>query len=805
MRMENSSGSGGNDHNGEFLSELCDSNGFLGWDPKPKEQRIDDGGSGGGGNASGGGSTEQERGSTPNNSNSNSNSSTTNNNTNNTSNRFGGLSKGLSNRTILIDGRYIMCSERSLSVNSECSGVTTDEGEQQQQQNQQQQQRQDLRGTNKRQASWKRRNELLLNTRKIESIRTLDSLEDIEDGDDGDDDTEGMLASTRSVVLGARNDEDDHPHMSSLTGTCLTLALPTVSSSGQNEEEETVAAAVAPSSSTTTTTTRRLNLRGELVSQKESIRSILLDSTSENAMDETTKSSSSSSRREDRRGAYAREESTRTLDESVYSVDSKGFMAWKMDHRRRGVMGGNNREDKEESVVRLDDPSSSQKGKHRGGGGEGKGEEEDGLLVEWENNKLSLNSGSCNNDGESNESDAKNEGDVKLMDATSTLTEAREISTANNDETTSDFCPAQIKLQPSESGKRLSRQMRDIVPDKLSSSVPSQPSTSTRSGGEEQQDNLASSLPLPSDLSDTVLSTENDDDDRRRRGFGTNREESTRTFDSWAQTVSSTDDKSGGLLVDWDLTITKRIKQLSLNASSDVAADGGGAHEGDGGGDDNDAKNKSDKNDIGAAFPKEITEALDALDSSQTSRRSSTASEFRPAQITLDAMFPVPTSRTRTRSSSVATATTTDFQPAQITLENDDVGNNSLSNRVLRMSKRLSSSLSGHTSTSTTTTKRTSESWNNLASSLSSELGHRASTVSTSWSVSSDHGLDNATFPSLSSSLREGDTSYYNRPIRIGREDNVNIEELRRELLLRASSGGENDSPRRKSSLLGFR
>ena len=51
----------------------------------------------------------------------------------------------------------------------------------------------------------------------------------------------------------------------------------------------------------------------------------------------------------------------------------------------------------------------------------------------------------------------------------------------------------------------------------------------------------------------------------------------------------------------------------------------------------------------------------------------------------------------------------------------------------------------------------------------------------------------------------EGDTSYYNRPIRIGREDNVNIEELRRELSLRASSGGENDSPRRKSSLLSVR
>ena len=357
-----------------------------------------------------------------------------------------------------------------------------------------------------------------------------------------------------------------------------------------------------------------------------------------------------------------------------------------------------------------------------------------------------------------------------------------------------------IKLHPSELGKQLSRQMRHTVSDKLSSSVPSQPSTS-RSGGEEPPNNLASSLPLtlPSDLSDTVLSTDNDDNDRRRRGFGTSREESTRTFDSWAQIVSSTDDKSGGLLVDWDLTITKRFKQSSLNASSDAAADGRAQEEVDGD-NDNDSKNKSDT-DMDAAFPKEIIEALDA---SQTSRRSSTASEFRPEQIKLDAVFPVPTSRTRTRSSSVATAST-DFQPAQITLDNDDVGNNSLSNRVLRMSKRLSSSLSGHTSasTTTTTTKRTSESWNNLASSLSSELGHRASTVSTSWSVSSDHGLDNATFPSLSSSLREGDASY-NRPIRIGREDNVNIEELRRELLLRASSGGENYSPRRKSSLLGF-
>ena len=814
MRMENYNSSG---ENGREWSELCDSHGFLGWDPLPPRQEgnvVDD-------EDDGDGSTVKERGSTPNN---NSNS-TNNNNNNNSSSR--GLSRGLSNRTILIDGRYIMCSERSLSVNSICSGVTiTDDAaaeEQQQQEDLNEEGEEEERmmvkllpksssfRKNRCQSSWRSRGELV-----VEVSDRLNHDTNTGSGTTTDDDDGGIEeVMTRAVVLGATNDE----HGSH-------------TSSSSSVEVEEAATATAYSSST------RHQRKEWLGSRKESIRTLDL---SENAivevwdtvMDETTTKSSSSSsllsssRRDDhlRRGAYTREESIRTLgDESVYSVDSKGFMAWnKMDHHRRrcrgkgGIDACNNSSREEEEEEELMDPSSQQR-RRRGGGKEeeslraetcgvdGKEEEgemdDGGLLVDWEdqsnkkNSKVSLNDDSCNNDGESNESDGKNEGDddVKL-DATSSsssfsLNETSEMSNTYNE--TSDFCPTQIKLHPSELGKRLSRRMRLIVADKLSSSVPSQPSSaSTRLEGEESQKNLASSLPLASDLSDSVPPIETNNDDRRHRGFGTSREESTRTFDSWAQTVNSADDKNGGgLLVDWDLTMTKKINQLSLNESSNqlIAADGRGAQEEDDEADDDTTNNGDNDMDDAAAF---LTEIIETLDEWQTNR-SSIPPDFRPAQITLDGGV-----------------------------------ENTLSNRMRRMSKRLTSSLPGHTITTTSSassSRRTSSgesSWNLVASSLTSELRSGRGSLASSWTglSSSDHGFPKKTgsrstttttaaaaaVPALSSSsLREGDA---NRPIRIGREDNVNIEELRRELLLRAASDGDNEGsnkPRRKSSLLGF-
>ena len=316
--------------------------------------------------------------------------------------------------------------------------------------------------------------------------------------------------------------------------------------------------------------------------------------------------------------------------------------------------------------------------------------------------------------------------------------------------------------------------------------------------------NLIASLPSASDLSDTIESN-----DQRRRAFGANREESTRTFDSWAQTVNSADGKMGDLLVDWDLT--KKMRKISLNESSYPlsAAAAGGAKE-----DDYDAKNKGDNNVLDGTFPIEISEALEGLQ--QSCRSAPVAPEdFSPAQIKLDQ----------------------DFSPAQIKLDPANNVGNRLSKHMRRMSERLSSSLTSRTSSSTRTP---GETWN-LTASLPSEqreyqyhhryIHNRGSMAS--WSLaSSDHGvtidtaINNQNQNTKLSILRarSSDRLQYengaavatsvpaispsrgedaNRPIRISREDNVNIVELRRELLSAAASDKEGRS-RRKSSFNPF-
>eukprot|EP00984_Skeletonema_dohrnii_P029025 scaffold19313_cov75-Skeletonema_dohrnii-CCMP3373.AAC.6 len=494
-------------------------------------------------------------------------------------------------------------------------------------------------------------------------------------------------------------------------------------------------------------------------------------------------------------------------------------------------------------------------------------EREGGLLVDWDQSKKkkSTNNRSLNdddddddsssNDGESKEGGVKGKGDDTLDAVACPRGDSSEnVEAANNNaNNTSEFRPAQIKkLVPANLGNRLSRLSRHVS-DRLSSSLPGRlTSASTRTPVESRK--LTASLPLPSasDLSDAApiesndqrrrvcgrsreerlearnltaslpsasdLSDKTENNDQRRRAFGANREESTRTFDSWAQTVNSADEMKGDLLVDWDLT--KKMRKISLNESSypltaaaaAAAAADGGAEE-----DDYDAKNKGDNNVLDGTFPIEISEAFEALEGLQQSCRSAPVApqDFSPAQIKLDQ----------------------DFSPAQIKLDPANNVGNRLSKHMRRMSERLSSSLTSRTSSSTRTP---GETWN-LTASLPSEqreyqyhhryIHNRGSMAS--WSLaSSDHGvtIDTAinnqnqhtklsilrarssdrlqyekgaavatSVPAISPS-REEDA---NRPIRISREDNVNIVELRRELLSAAASDKEGRS-RRKSSFNPF-
>ncbi len=224
-------------------------------------------------------------------------------------------------------------------------------------------------------------------------------------------------------------------------------------------------------------------------------------------------------RKEDRRRAtYPREEPAPTLDESFYSVDSKGFMTWKKDHDRQ--LGIDNESWKEEEISTqpglYDDPGS--RGESHGESGEEDSSQKDDTSVDDE--------------------EEKNDGDGGL-------------------------------LVDWDSNKNKSRRMM-IVSNRLSRSLTSLTSSTTKAAEEdESRKKFASSLPLPDEASELLDEIANDDiDDPRRQGFGTsmvseldtipnesdgqrrrdlgtNRQESTRTFDSWAQSVNSADDKKG--------------------------------------------------------------------------------------------------------------------------------------------------------------------------------------------------------------------------------------------------------------------
>ncbi len=269
------------------------------------------------------------------------------------------------------------------------------------------------------------------------------------------------------------------------------------------------------------------------------------------------------------------------------------------------------------------------------------------------------------------------------------------------------------------------------------------------------------------------------------------REESTRTFDSWAQPVNSADDtkgddKKGGLLVDWDpTTMTKKMNTLSLNESSNpLPASDGGAGEKE---DDSDSKNRGDY-ERSRTFPLGIREIFEE--------------------------------GIQRRRSSAASGASGDFRPAQIKLE--QLGNNvghRLSKRIKQVSNKLSSS---YTSLASNLSRSHSDSWN-LSRSLPSDQREQnlhspfnRRSLAARPLASCDNGRqqsnrsnanDSVTFscvPALSSSsLREGEVD--NLPIRICREDNVDILELRRELLINAAAGSAEIDRSRRKTVLGFR
>jgi hypothetical protein len=437
-------------------------------------------------------------------------------------------------------------------------------------------------------------------------------------------------------------------------------------------------------------------------------------------------------------------------------------------------------------------------------------------------------------------------------------------SSSSVDASAADFCPAQIKRESAAAdfrpaqikresptndnnlGNTFSRRMRQIMSKRLWKSLPTEATPTTPPPRVTWRD-LASSL--PADLSDTIPITDKDlrgglvtnnmeeetnreetmvpiaAKDRRGR-FCSNREESTRTFDSWAQTVNSSDEK-GGSFLDWEKSKKKMSSDSlssfisssnSLDAVNSLDADGG-----EGGAKEDDVKEKSQ-----SSFPIEISEMLEDMQY-RRSRRSTYESNA---------------------NNSVNSAGS--FIPAQIKPANFG---NRLSRRMKHMSSKLSSSLAS-ASTRTTwnlTNSTSSDHWDHHRSSSQGwSLPSSGRRGSLSWSLASsdvdgaatDRSTRSAAADNTASSnqdeklsflrrvrssgrLKDGDaastktndsktTAYVAalsssftggdakcRPIRICREDNVDIEELRREII---SSGNSNNEgkPRRKKSFTLF-
>ncbi len=494
-------GGGDNNESGReesgMLSELCDSKGFLHWDPhhhqRQQQQQRNGSGSmnesfrnntpGGGvkGGVSGGGGDGARR--------------------------FK-LSEGLSNRTILIDGRYNMNSERSLY--SECSVEVGGGGDVNVEEDDNVEEEEEVNMTAESSGVTtfsstmddvrQRRGGVLDANNKQESIRTLDS----------------SVAASSVGVPSSTSSDVQRGHYNKYDSTRALLQ-------GTNNDADSVDVQSTQSSSARSTANR-------------------------------TASTSASKRCEDRRAIYTRDESTRTF-ESNYSVDSKGFMPWSnKSRRRRGV----NREESTrtydswaqstaggESSRTVDDSVDSMKG----GGGEG------GDFMHWDQTKkmsnLSLMFDSSNSINVEEEAEEERErgNDVK-MDASTCPAELGEIlgqrkderrksssSNTDDDRAGADFTPDQLKYEPAKTNK-LSVLRR--MSNKLSSSLTSA-STRTPRGSL----NLAASL--PSDQSDTTRRTYQ----RQHRGSI-----------AWSLTSSDRDGTAEGKISNQD------IKLSILNARS---------------------------------------------------------------------------------------------------------------------------------------------------------------------------------------------------------------------------------------------
>ena len=495
-------GGGGDNESGReesgMLSELCDSKGFLHWDPHLHQRQQQRNGSGskngsfrnntpGGGGVKGGVSGSGDGGDA----------------SVEKARRFK-LSEGLSNRTIVIDGRYNMNSERSLY--SECSvevgggdvNVEEDDNvEEEEEVNMTAESSSGVTTFSSMDDVRQRRGGALDANNRQESIRTLDSS------------SVGVPSSTSSDV--------QRGHYNKFDSTRALLQ-------GTNNDADSVDVQSTQSSSAQSTANRTAST-----------------------------STSTSKRCEDRRAIYTGDESTRTF-ESNYSVDSKGFMPWSNKSRQRR---GLNREESTrtydswaqstaggESSRTVDDSVDSMKG---GGGGEG------GNFMHWDQTKkmsnLSLmfdSSNSINVEEEAEEE--REEGNVK-MDASACPAELGEIlgqlkderrrsSSSNTDDRAgADFTPAQLKYEPAKNNK-LSVLQR--MSSKLSSSLTSA-STRTPRGSW----NLATSL--PSDQLDTTRRT------YQRQHMGSI---------AWSLTSSDRDGTAEGMISNQD------IKLSILNARS---------------------------------------------------------------------------------------------------------------------------------------------------------------------------------------------------------------------------------------------
>ena len=487
----------------------------------------------------------------------------------------------------------------------------------------------------------------------------------------------------------------------------------------------------------------------------------------------------SSSTKEDRRTSCTREESSRTLDEneSVYSIDSKGFMAWKTTKSEEVVireesMGATTTFDsgiqttlngEEESVItdcnsKLVEEDDNDEEQEKGV-----------LLVDWDQSNKKMGQSSVNDcEGGSQVCQVIDETVDNTVDVSSRTLESNEvISNVTTDASSSDFNPTRIGLHQDDNffGNRLTRRMRHVS-NRLSSSLTSLRSSSNKAQAESRE--YSNSLPL--DLSDSMLP------------------------------------RDDGLLVDWDQSEKEKMMGALLTLKDSEWEDGSTSDTNDNMMNQDDEEEDSDDK----TLPIEIKQALESDDNIT----SGSSSNFQPTQIRVD-------------------------KPNN---NNINVGSK-ISNQmklILMSPNRLSSSLTSPSSKRWTQQPppppqrlpprgQQRRTWNRTISlPTDREYNHFRRSSTSLFLSKSDHGVSSNnnerggglfylnppnqksigsslhSVPAISSTSLLCDDEEANRPIRLSREDNVNIEELRRELLNNAADHhydelGKRSSRRRKS------